>query len=107
MHMLPLLLAQTDAAGPATQSLLDRLGDDQLFVVMLVAIGCGTGIVIALVAIIGGIWNSVRQRQIEAEMKQDMLDRGMTAEEIEKVVKAQPKEGLDHWMEVWAKKKGR
>lgn len=107
MYMLPLLLAQTEAAEPATQSLLDRLGDDQLFVVLLVAIGCGTAIIIALFAISAGVWNSTRQKQVEAELKQDMLDRGMSADEIEKVVKAQPKEGLDHWMEVWAKKKGR
>ena len=102
MSALTFLLAQ---AQTSSLSLLERIDDEHLFVVMLVALGCGTGIIIALVAILSGVWSSVRQKQIEAELKQDMLDRGMSSVEIEQVIKARPTEGLDHWMEVWAKKK--
>ena len=77
MNLIPLLIAQAEAvAAPVSNGLLDRIDDDQLFVVLLVAIGCGTGGIIALVGIAAGVWSSVRQRQIESEMKQDMLDRG-------------------------------
>ena len=107
MITLPLLFAQAADSAAAPIGFLERMDSDQLFIVLLVAIGCGTGIIIASVAIIVGVLNSTRQRQIEAELKQDMLDRGMTSEEIEQVIKAQPKEGLDHWVEVWSKKKER
>lgn len=105
--MTALLLAQAEeaAAAPVSSGLLDRISDDQLFVVMLVAIGCTALVAIISLIVIGSVWNATKQRQIEGELKQDMLDRGMNAAEIEQVVKAQPKEGLDHWMEMWAKKK--
>jgi hypothetical protein len=34
-----------------------------------------------------------------------MLDRGMTAEEIEQVIEARPKEGIDRWIATWKKNK--
>jgi len=57
------------------------------------------GMFIAASAIIGGLWSSVRlaefrARQVELEtaLKQDMLNRGMSADEIERVIAAgQPK----------------
>ncbi len=58
------------------------------------------GMTIALCAIIGGLWATVRNaefqtRQVELQtaLKQDMLNRGMSAEEIERVIAAgQPKD---------------
>ncbi len=106
MNYLPLLFARvpvTDADGLPTDFYgLDR---DQRFVVILVVVSCVTLLLLVIGCVAAACWNAVRQREVEAELKQDMLDRGMNAEEIEQVVKAQPKEGLDHWMEVWAKKK--
>ena len=103
------LLAQTasDAAANVTEStgFLSGFDEDHRFVLTIIIIGCVTVGTIALTGVAAGVWSSVRQKQIEADLKQDMLDRGMTADEIEQVVSARPKEGLDHWMEVWAKKK--
>ncbi len=48
----------------------------------------GGGFLIALVAIWGGIWSDVRKREIAAALKQDMLSRGMSAEEIRVVIDA-------------------
>jgi hypothetical protein len=52
-------------------------------------------LIIAACAIIGGIWASVRraefrtrQLELEASLKQDMLNRGMSADEIERVLAA-------------------
>ena len=101
MSYLPLFIAQSD---PWKDEFFG-LSADQRFVVLLVAIGCLTGLLLGLTGILAGIWCSVRNKQIEADLKQEMLDRGMTSEQIEQVIKAQPKEGIDHWMEVWAKKK--
>ena len=53
------------------------------------------GMFIAASAIIGGIWSSVRlaefrarQLELETALKQDMLNRGMSADDIERVVAA-------------------
>ncbi len=44
------------------------------------------------------------KQQIEAELKQDMLDRGLSSEEIEQVIEARPREGIDRWINSWGKK---
>lgn len=106
-NSLILLAQQEVAATQSTQYFFGINDPTHRFVVLLVCIGCLTLVSLIVFTAVATCWNSVRQKQIEAELKQDMLDRGMTAEEIEQVVKAQPKEGLDHWMEVWAKKKRR
>ena len=51
---------------------------------------CG-GMVIGLPVICAGIWHKVRSEEISAALKRDMLDRGMTAEEIKMVLDAGPK----------------
>lgn len=81
------------------------LDNDERFVILIIIIACSTGLLLGLAGIIGGVWHSVKHKQIEAELKQDMLDRGMSAEEIEKVVEATPKEGIDRWISAFYKKK--
>jgi hypothetical protein len=57
------------------------------------------GELIALVSILGGLvcgvlmlagdyWHRIRKAEINAKLKQDMLDRGMSAEEIRTVLDA-------------------
>ena len=84
--------------------LLQGMEEDKLFVLMIISIGCFTAIVISLAGMLGGIWSSIRSKQIEADLKQDMLDRGMSAEEIQQVVEAAPKSGVDRWVSDWCKK---
>lgn len=47
----------------------------------------GTAIVF-LVWIIAHYWHSSRRQELEAALKQDMLNRGLTPEEIERVLLA-------------------
>lgn len=81
------------------------LDAEQRFVVVIIAIGCTTAVLIVLSGVFLGVWNSVRHKQIEADLKRDMLDRGMSAEEIEQVIEAKPKEGVDLWIATWKKNK--
>ena len=53
------------------------------------------GILIAIIAIVSGVWSRARRaesraRQVEAELalKQEMIERGMSADDIERVLKA-------------------
>jgi hypothetical protein len=64
-----------------------------------------SGELIALVAIAGGLicgtiviivdyWQGIRKAEIAARLKQDMLDRGMSAEEIRIVTEAGSKKSI-------------
>jgi hypothetical protein len=46
------------------------------------------GVLIAVVAILSSAWRKHRQAEIESALKQDMLNRGMSADEIVRVVRA-------------------
>jgi hypothetical protein len=61
-----------------------------------------SGELLGLVSIVGGMvfsglviagthWRAVRMAEISARLKQDMLDRGMSADEIKTVLEAGPK----------------
>src|SRR5262245_54842710 len=70
----------------------------QRFVLMIVTIGCVTGVICTIVGCVTGALGSMQRHRLDAEMKQDMLDRGMSADEIAKVVEAsQPKDFLERW----------
>ena len=49
------------------------------------------GLVVAAIAIIASHWCRVRLGEIEASLKQQMLEKGMSAAEIEQVIKADKK----------------
>lgn len=100
MFNLPILLAQEAVAqqDPFASSFFG-LGADERFVVLLVALGCGTAVTIAVTAIVAGVYTSVTRRQAETELKQEMLDRGMNAEEIREVIEATPPTDFaDRWV---------
>jgi hypothetical protein len=46
------------------------------------------GLLIGFVAVLGGIWSDVRKREIAVGLKHDMLERGMSAEDIRMVLDA-------------------
>jgi hypothetical protein len=47
---------------------------------------------IVIVPTLAYVWSSVRQAEIEASLKRDMIARGMSAEEIQRVLEASKKE---------------
>ena len=68
-------------------------------IIALAAIVSGCGI--AVVAIVTGNWYKLRVRQWEMSLKHSMLERGMSAEEINTVLKASVNDRNCHdW---WAK----
>lgn len=79
----------------------------QSFVILLTAIGCGTGIIISLAGILYSCVDAMHRRRNEADLKRDMLDRGMSADEIAKVIEAAspPENPTARWLDSWCKKK--
>ena len=50
------------------------------------------GTLVGIVAIIGSTINRIHRRNVDAAMKQDMLDRGLSADDIERVLAAKSPE---------------
>ena len=55
------------------------------FIALVAVVG---GLLIPLVAIIGGLMYKHRKLQVEAALKQQMIERGMSAAEIKEVIEA-------------------
>jgi hypothetical protein len=83
------LLAQAQVSesvpDPWAESFLG-FGSEQRFVLVIVALGCITGVIITLACLISSAISSVHQRRLEIELKREMLDRGMSADEVAKVI---------------------
>ena len=52
-------------------------------------------VLIFLVIIIGHFWLKARQADIDASLKEEMLARGMSADDIKKVLEASSEKGSD------------
>ncbi len=100
--MFPLLLADLSTEWTEWSSSFEP---DQRFVVLIVGIGCVTGIILGLAGILSGTVGSVHRRRIEADMKREMVERGMSADEIAKVIEAAspPEDATQRWIASWAK----
>lgn len=81
------LLAQTQDAWAET---FFGLNQEQRFVLMIVTIGCVTGIICTVVGCTAGTLGSIHRRRLEQELKHELLDRGMNAEEVARVVESSP-----------------
>jgi len=69
--------------------LLSRLSGDELIPLFALA----GSLLVAVVAILAGNWRKVREAEIAAQLKKEMLEQGRSAEEIATVVSARPKSG--------------
>lgn len=69
-------------------TLLSKLHGDEVFVLIIVLSAGVVGLIITVTALLVTNWRRVRQLDIESALKQDMLHRGMTAEDIERVIRA-------------------
>jgi len=56
--------------------------------VLGIIFGCLSGVAIVMTTVITAAWRSVRVRDAELDLKQQMLEKGMSADEIERVMKA-------------------
>src|SRR3989304_2172560 len=101
-QLIPILAQATDRWA----NTFFGLDEDKRFVLMIIAIGCATGVICTVVGCVSGAISSIQRRRLDHELKQDLLDRGMTAEEVARVVEsAPPKDFLDRWAASCGKKK--
>ena len=68
--------------------LLAKFGAGEFIGLVAVAGGLLLGLLCGLAGIIMGCWHALRQAEITAALKRDMLNRGMSADEIRTVIEA-------------------
>ena len=69
-------------------SALSGIEAEHRFVLLIVGIGCLTGIILGTFSILSGGINSLHRRRAEMDLKREMIERGMSAEEIAKVIES-------------------
>ena len=88
-------------------SALNDLNPNNRFALIVVVVGCATGIICTLIVTISTTINSIHHRRVEADMKREMIERGMSADEITQVIEAAmpPEDATQRWIASWATKK--
>ena len=86
---------------------LNDLNPNNRFALLVVVVGCATGVLCTLITFVSTTINSIHHRRVEADMKREMIERGMSADEITKVIEAAmpPEDAAQRWIASWAKKK--
>jgi hypothetical protein len=95
MHIpVTLMLAQLTLES---ESFFSDFSSEQRFVLSIIGLAGAMALVLVISGIVAGVWSAFKEKQIEADLKRDMLDRGMTPDEIQKVIEAKPRSGFDKW----------
>jgi hypothetical protein len=66
------------------EQLLEKFPSDEIIGLVLGGLALAGGLLVAIVAIIGAVWHNLRL----TALKQDMVEHGMSAEEIRTVLEA-------------------
>jgi hypothetical protein len=97
------LLAQ--ATDPWAETFFG-LDADKRFVLMIIAIGCATGVICTVVGCVTSAATSIQRRRAETELKRELLDRGMSVDDITRIVEStQPTDFLERWAAACRKQK--
>jgi hypothetical protein len=106
-HLGMVMLAQMPAPTDPWADMFFGLDPDKRFVLLLIVIGCSLALVITFAAIISSTLGSIHRRRAEMDLKREMIDRGMSADEIAKVIEAAtpPEDATQRLIASWARKK--
>ena len=102
-----LLLAQGPEVSDPWAEVFWGFERDQRFALLIIVIGCSLGLILGTLGIVSSMLNSMHRRRLEADMKREMIERGMSADEIEKIIEAvtPPEDATQRWIASWCKKK--
>lgn len=94
------LLAQTAGGW------FDGFEPNDRFALTIIALACVTAVAIICVIGVFHLVETLRKSNAEMDLKRDMIDRGMTAEEIKQVIEAapMPEDGFGRMMAAWGSK---
>ncbi|HVT26727.1 MAG TPA: hypothetical protein VHE81_01805 [Lacipirellulaceae bacterium] len=101
------LLSKAPLLADWWTSTFGNLEPNQRFALIVVIVGCATGVICTLVVFVASTVNSIHHRRVESAMKREMIERGMGADEITKIIEAAipPEDATQRWIASWAKTK--
>jgi|GEM_PF-1917692 len=70
--------------------ILERLGSDEILLLFLITISAVTGLTIFFTS----RWENIRRAELDTSLKQDMLNRGFSADQIKLVLESSSPSGL-------------
>ncbi len=70
------------------EELLSKLGRNEVMPLIISVVAILSGVIIAMTAIIAGIFRQHRQQQLSVTLMHDLLERGLPTEEIERLLLA-------------------
>jgi len=102
-HMI--IMAANSAASDPWADTFFGLDANQRFVALLTLVGCVTGVIISLAGILYSALDAAHRRRTEANLKREMLDRGMSVDEVVKVIEAvsPPEDAAGRWIASWCR----
>jgi hypothetical protein len=68
--------------------LLMSIDSEQRWLLLVIAIGCSVGLILGIVSLVMSGVGSMQKSRAELALKREMLDRGMSADEIATVIAA-------------------
>ena len=88
-------------------NMFTELDPSKRFSLLVVLIGCATGVLCTFIVFLSATIMSIHNRRVDAAMKREMIERGMSADEISKIIEsaAPPEDGTQRWIASWANKK--
>ncbi len=97
------LIAETGAWS----DILSGIGPDQRFGLLMIAMAFGMGCILGLAGIVSGTIGSIHRRRSEMDLKREMIERGMSADEITKIIESAPppEDATQRWIASLAKPK--
>ena len=100
------LIAMMSLSGMFSDA-FSNVSPEQRFVVVIVAIGCTMAGILGLAGIISSTVGSIHRRRAEMDLKREMIDRGMSADDIAKIIEsaAPPEDAAQRLVASWAKSK--
>ena len=101
------LAVNSAAADPWAGTILSGFDANQRFVGLLTIIGCVTGVIITFASLAYSALDAAHRRRTEADLKREMLDRGMSVDEVVKVIEAAapPEDATGRWIASWSCKR--
>jgi hypothetical protein len=87
--------------------LLNGIDPNQRWLLLVIVIGCSVGLILGTVGIVASTIRSVQRNRAEIQLKREMIDRGMSADEIAKIIEAAtpPEDGYQRWIASWGRPK--
>ncbi len=108
MNQPPFILALENVVDARSWSdeFFFGLSQEHRFVLLIIGLLGAIAIMIVVPCVLAAVYGGVQRRQHALELKQEMLDRGMSADEIAEVIKAAPVEdAASRWVEGWRAKR--